>query len=374
MTRILQVVSMSQRFGGLERVVHGLAAGQKNRGHDAHVVSVVPRGGADTPFHEPLRKSGVQLHVVEIHPRDYLAERRAVSELVQRIRPDVVHTQGSRADVVDGGVARRFGVPTVSTVHGFFHTGGLKARLSDRVHALVLARFQAVVAVSRALGADLAARGVPSQRLVVIPNGWYADSPFLSRAEARRALGIPEGALVAGWVARITAQKALDAAIDALGYLRDLPVSLSVVGDGEDRARMEEHARVVGLADRIRWHGARPGAHEIMRAFDLCVLSSLWEGTPIALFEAMAAGVPIVTSTVGGVPDVVSASEAVLVPPSDPRALADGIRGVLEDRDAAARRSAAALRRIETHYGLEPWLDQYDALYERVIGARRRRL
>jgi glycosyltransferase involved in cell wall biosynthesis len=122
-----------------------------------------------------------------------------------------------------------------------------------------------------------------------------------------------------------------------------------------------------GIRDRIRWHGSLPGASRFFAAFDLFVLSSRTEGTPMVLFEAMAAGVPIVAAAVGGVPDVVGPGEALLVPPDAPDALARAVLDARGDRGATAARSAAARRRLQSEFGLEPWLDRYQQVYRSAI-------
>jgi glycosyltransferase involved in cell wall biosynthesis len=105
-------------------------------------------------------------------------------------------------------------------------------------------------------------------------------------------------------------------------------------------------------------------AAALFPAFDMFVLSSRTEGTPMALFEAMAAGVPVVATAVGGVPQVVSPAEALLVPPDDPANLAAGIREVLSNPDAAHARACAARRRLEREFAVQPWLARYDMLYD----------
>jgi len=369
--RILQVAAPA-RFGGLERVVHALATGQRARGHDVQVVSLITPEDADTPFHGPFRDSAVPLHVIELPARAYLRERRAFRELCGRVRPDVVNTHGHRADVIESGVASRLGVPIVSTMHGFFHRGDLRGRITARLQCAALARFDAVIAVSRALADDLHRARVPREIIVPIVNAWHETSPPLSPAAARHALGIPDDALVVGCVGRVTGQKALDVAMAAMGHLRDTAATLSIVGDGEERGSLEARARTLGITDRVRWHGARTNAHELMTAFDVFLLSSRWEGTPIVLLEAMAAGVPVVATRVGGVPDVVSEREAMLVPAEDALGLAAAIRSVLTDRDAADRRARAAELRLRVDFGFERWLDRYDGVYERVVRGRQR--
>jgi len=117
------------------------------------------------------------------------------------------------------------------------------------------------------------------------------------------------------------------------------------------------------VADRVNWHGLVPDAADLYPAFDAWVLSSRTEGTPIALLEAMAARVPVVATAVGGVPDVVSSAEALLVPSEQPRELAAALATVLADRAQAALRAEAAYRRLTEAYSPGGWLDAHVALY-----------
>lgn len=364
---VLQVLAPAA-FGGLEQVVYALARGQSERGHEVHVVSVVSPGDAETPLHAQLRATPASLHVLELPPRAYLRERALIADLCRTLHPHVFHSHGHRPDVVDAGVARRLSIPTVSTMHGFFHAGDFKGRLSEQLQLAAFRRFEAVVAVSRALRDDLVAHGVSAERVTAIPNAWESAGEFMSRAEARRALGIPEADVVVGWIGRVTRQKALEVAIASLGHLPDIPVSLSLIGDGEERSALEELARTSGLERRIRWHGSRDGARVFMRAFDVFLLCSRWEGTPIVLFEAMAAGVPIVATAVGGVPDVVSTVEAHLVPAGDPQGIAAAVRAVVADPESSRLRVAAASRRLEAEFDLTTWLDRYDRVYQGLGG------
>ena len=358
---VLHVVAPCE-VGGLERVVQALATGQTARGHRVCVATVLGTHSADHPFLQALEGTGVELVPLPLGRRAYWRERRVVAGLCRRLRPDVLHTHGQRVDVLDAGVARRLGIPSVTTVHGF--TGGdWKSRLYERLHRRALRRFDAVVAVSRPLGDELARSGVPPGRLHVVPNAWSGRDEPLSRDQAREALAVRAARFHVGWVGRLTEEKGPDVLLAALRLLADLPLVVSVLGDGRERARLETWAGKQGLGERVRWFGNRPEAGRVFPAFDAFVLSSRTEGTPIVLFEAMATGAPIVATAVGGVPDVVSSQEALLVPPDDPAALAEAIRRVSSDPAGAAARARRARERLARDFAVAPWLARYEQIY-----------
>ena len=355
--------------GGLESVVASLAIGQKARGHGVQVVSVVGRGDAEPGLHRRLRAGGVEPVIIEVPPRAYSTERREYGRLFSSLKSDVVHTHGYRPDVLASGVAGRLRIPRVTTVHGF--TGGdWKNRLYEFLQIRAFKRYEAVVAVSRPLEARLRGRGVPGRSLHMISNGYDASQAILSRAEARSALGLPQEANVLGWVGRLSPEKGPDIMVGALAALQQPETVLSIIGDGQERSALEAQARDLGVAAQLRWHGMVPDAGRLYRAFDAFVLSSRTEGTPISLFEAMAAGVPVVATSVGGVPDVLRETEGWLVLPGDAQSLAKTIARALDKRGESRRRSESAHQRVFQVYGLDPWLDQYDRLYRSLLSSR----
>jgi glycosyltransferase involved in cell wall biosynthesis len=326
-------------------------------------------GETPHPFERALGESGPRLLPVRVPPRAYRREARALAEIFARQRPDVVHTHGFRADVQAGRVAGRLGIPRVSTVHGFTG-GGAKVRLYEWLQVRALQRFEAVVAVSRPLASQLAVRGVRPERLHLLRNAWSSAAPLLERARARAELQLPADAFVLGWVGRLSAEKGGDILIEALARSRDLGMLACVIGDGPDRPALESRAAELGLAGRVRWCGIRPDAARLFRAFDAFVLSSRTEGTPIVLLEAMRAEVPVVATSVGGVPDVVGPEDAWVVPPEDPDALATALRELLADSESASRRAAAARRRLDLEFSVDPWLDAYEGIYREVSAPR----
>lgn len=363
---IILHVTAPAEVGGLESVVRMLAHGHQRMGHRVCVAGMFPPSppslGDPHPFLDGLAELGVEVIPIRLPTRAYMRERSAVRRLCATLKPSIVHTHGYRSDVVAGSAARAAGVPIVTTVHGFTG-GGARNRLYEWIQEGAFRRFDAVVAVSRAIAERLERRGVPRERIRILPNAFDPAAGRLDRAAARRVLGIPASDFTLGWVGRLSREKGADVFLDAMAELADDTVHASILGGGPDRADLEQRAIARGIAPRLRWHGTVANAATLFAAFDAFVLSSRTEGIPIVVLEAMAAGTPIVAARVGGVPDMLSDEEAFLVPAEDPRALAAAIAALRANPDEAGRRAAAARRRLERDFALEPWLHRYEELY-----------
>jgi glycosyltransferase involved in cell wall biosynthesis len=156
--------------------------------------------------------------------------------------------------------------------------------------------------------------------------------------------------------------------VRAIAELGDLGLRVVIIGDGPERAGLEALSHSLKLSDRVSFYGTMQDVCHLFPAFDLFVLSSRTEGTPVVLFEAMAANVPVVATQVGGVPDVVrNGQEALLVPPENPLALAEAMRASRNDSEAAERRARVARLRLTKDYSLEPWLDRYEEVYRQLM-------
>jgi glycosyltransferase involved in cell wall biosynthesis len=355
--------------GGLERVVHGLALGTAERGHAVHVVAVLTPEPADAPFLRPFRGTPVHVHEVRLPPgvRHFGAERRAVARLLDVIRPDVVHSHGYRPDILDAGLARRRGIPVATTIHGESFMGGRTA-LYEWLQWRAYRRFDAIVAVSSPLEQTALRRGVPGARIHRIPNAWPGGVTFLAPDEARRKLGLPVEGRVVGWLGRMIPVKGADVFIRAAARLASRDVHVCLIGDGPERAGLEALAKELGLSDRITFTGAHDGGARYLSAFDVFVLSSRSEGTPIVLLEAMSAARPIVATHVGGVPDVLGGDAGLLVPPDHPEAMAQAMALLLDDAAQARNQAARGLERVRSAFSTAEWLTRHDALY-RVLSA-----
>jgi glycosyltransferase involved in cell wall biosynthesis len=167
-------------------------------------------------------------------------------------------------------------------------------------------------------------------------------------------------------------EKGPDVFVESLAIMagQGTDVYASIIGDGPLRSALTARVAELQLSDRVTFHGQTADAHRLYSAFDVFVMSSRTEGTPIVLFEAMAASVPVVATAVGGIPEIVGPVEAALVASEDPHALAAAITASLSDPEQAGARAGAALARLRTDFSSQPWLAAYEALYRRLPATR----
>jgi glycosyltransferase involved in cell wall biosynthesis len=311
----------------------------------------------------------------EISPLDDLRALGALVGLMREFRPDIVHTHLAKAGTLGRLAARIAGVRVViHTYHGTVfrgYFGSLRSRLFLEIERAVARATTRLVAITPGQRRELIAMGIGSEATVVeIPLGLelapFVDAP--SRPEARATLGLTFDEPVIAIVARLVAIKDVGLFLQALARLRSSPTAL-IVGDGEERGRLEALAAALGVASRCRFLGWRRDVRSVYAAADVVVLTSRNEGSPVSIIEAMAAGRAVVCTDVGGVADVVtSGSSGVLVPYGDPDALAASIDGLLRDPDLRQRLGAEARRAVYPRYDVSRLVTDIAALYTSLVG------
>jgi glycosyltransferase involved in cell wall biosynthesis len=321
----------------------------------------------------------------EINPLDDLIALARMVQLVRQLQPDVVHTHMAKAGTVGRLAARICGVPLiVHTYHGhvfhsYFSPGKTRIFLTiERVLGLATHR---IIVVGDGQRDEIASYGVaPLSKLESIPLGLEL-SPFLRADVARGALrcelGLgPEVPLV-GIVARLVPIKAHEVFLEAATRIRaSLPaVQFLVIGDGERRQELERLAQKLHLTASVRFLGWRRDMLCVYADLDVVGLTSLNEGSPVALIEALAAGRPVVSSSVGGVPEVVIHGQTGLtVPAADPAVFAAAVLTLLEDRPLAEKLGAAGRQHVYPRYDSSRLVDDVRKLYLRELATRRRAL
>jgi glycosyltransferase involved in cell wall biosynthesis len=229
------------------------------------------------------------------------------------------------------------------------------------------------LAVAGVIAEILAKAGVPEAKIRVVNSSIdparFADARRRRAevgAEARREIGIPAGAVVIGNVAALAGHKAHGDLLDAMPrVLKELEAArLVIAGDGEERAALERRAVDLGIAERVHFLGFRKDVPRLLAAFDLFAISSRLEGFCNSVLEAFAAGVPVVATNAGGLPEMVKDGETgLLTPVADPPAMAAAIVRLALDRSLGARLAEAGRRLVESEYTVERMVERTAAAY-----------
>jgi glycosyltransferase involved in cell wall biosynthesis len=302
----------------------------------------------------------------------------AVAELVALIRREriaLVHTHLYHANLYGRLAALRADVPVIATVHNTYTRTKLHRRLLNRALAKVTAR---VVAVSDDIRQDLLRHdGIPEDKIATIHNGIDLSRVHstLSRTQARERLGLPEDVFVLGCVARLEEQKGHIYLLQALALLiREAPfmaarLRVLLVGEGRLRGALEKEAAALRLDAMVSFLGTRRDVADILRALDGYVMPSLWEGLSLALLEAMASGLPVIASDVGGVSQVLAgATYAIRVPAREHEALATAIRSLFEEpSERRAKRGAEARQRVRAEFSVQSMVSKVSTLYRETV-------
>jgi glycosyltransferase involved in cell wall biosynthesis len=359
--RVLQVV-LSLHPGGTERLVLDLAS----RLNDVCPTAVccLDDEGA---WASELTAAGIAVTALHRASGFRPSISCGVARAARAHRATVVHAH-HYSPFVYGALARFCGsqARVVFTEHGRLSDAGpsLKRRQANRV----LARFSdATFTVSDNVRQHLVGEGFSPRNVGVIYNGidvgTLPDADM--RAGARRELGAAEDTCIVGTIARLDPVKDLGVLVRAIGGMHDSTV-LVVVGDGPEREALEALARQLGIAHRIRFLGYRSDARRWLAGCDVYANSSVSEGVSLTILEAMAAGLPVVATSVGGTPEVVDDSCGLLVPSRDVDAMAAAISTLARDRPRRTRLAAAARRRVDDRFDLRRMVQAYLDVYIRL--------
>jgi glycosyltransferase involved in cell wall biosynthesis len=258
-------------------------------------------------------------------------------------------------------------VPAVVATFHLFPPGALHRRslLQQRLLGVRVGRG---IAVSQAIGEQVReVLGWPADKVEVIPNGVAADRFREVRdPELRRALAAGADDVVFLTVARLDPQKGLDVLLRAAGSVAG--ARFVIAGEGPERSTLEALAADLGLGEQVVFLGHRVDVPALLAASDGFVLPSRFEGTPIALLEAMAAGKPVVASAIPGTDElVVDGATGLLTPPGDPDRLAAALSRLVADRDLRARLGGAARDRVDTNFSAAECAERVYAVYEELL-------
>jgi glycosyltransferase involved in cell wall biosynthesis len=326
----------------------------------------------DNDFVLACKKAGLEIHI--IHERFLFdpAVIPAIRALVEKFKPDIVQTHAVKSHFLVrlSGINRKR--PWVAFHHGYTWTS-LRTRFYNELDRWSLRAPKRVVTVCRPFALALQAIGVRSERIVVQHNAVksFSPAPAETVARLRQRLGIEEGARVILCVGRLSREKAQSDFIKAAAIERKKNphrnIRYVVAGDGPDRQMLEDLAKAQEIEDWVVFPGQVADLRPFYTMADIAVLPSHSEGSPNVLLEAMAAGLPIIATAVGGVPEIVEhEKQALLVEKKNPAALARSIERLLEDVELSRDLSTAA-RQCIAAYTPEAYRDSVLTLYQSCL-------
>ena len=325
---------------------------------------------------QTLRVRGVATAVFDERSDALLALVKKLVAYFSRQHIQVLHTHGYKAHLLGCVSGRLAGVDRfITTIHGspepFTGTDKLKMSCYTMLNSFAT-RFctDRIITVSNKMRADIAKRAYPP--VDTIHNGIEMTDlgASMSTSEIRHSLGVTPGNLVVGSVGRLVPVKGFGAFLKAGQLVRhELPnVTLLLIGDGPSRTDLMTTAERYGLGEHVIFTGHRSDVLQLISAMDVFVISSLHEGIPTVLLEAMSVGVPVVSTAVGGMPEVIDESSGFLVEPGNPQKLADAICRVLRAPDACRAVVNHAHTKVQNDFSTKRQAAKVHALYMETAG------
>jgi glycosyltransferase involved in cell wall biosynthesis len=370
LTRPLRIVSVMEAstVTGVAKALLAFYKTARSRGWaDVSLITFVrTRAGQEAPsnsFIEAIRSLNFAIDVIPESGAVDLAAWRRLRSIIAAEAPDVIETHAVKSHVLMR-FERRNIAKWVAFHHGYT-TQDLKMRLYNRLNPWALRGADRIITVCGPFRDQLAAAGVPRDRISVIGNAIEASTLPLSAA--------PKNTRTAVAIGRLSAEKGHRYLLSAMAHLRrahpELDARLVLVGDGPERGNLEKQAAELGLREHVRFAGHQTDPQPFYAQANVFVLPSLSEGSPLVLLEAMLARIPIVATTVGGIPETVTQEHsALLVPPEQPVALADAMSRVLTDEALASGLRRNAYAAVTSRHTPEAYCDTLLGIYNGLLG------
>ena len=370
----------SVQFGGSEKVSLSFLLSIDRQLFEIQPICFFRPWETDNFLTKEIRKAGFSVYgiPVSLGKFDYLWFFRRVRMLYALLRRgdfDLLHTHGYAADIVGIPTANILKIPTISTCHGFVDDGW-KLSLYNCLDRIVLRFSDRIIAVSADIERDLTRRGIRSSRIKLIPNATRTDIDYVSffrhRKDTRQCFGLSGADFVLGYVGRLSHEKGLLHLIEAVSLARKAgcPAKLIIIGEGSQKDELRDVAKKEGLEGLVVFAGFQSDVGRFYPAMDALVLPSLTEGTPMALLEAMAYGIPTIASAVGQIPEIIDPGETgILVRPEDPEQLCEKIHFLYNKPSIRNNIAKAAQDKVRSKFDVKQWTKRIETEYIKTISA-----
>jgi glycosyltransferase involved in cell wall biosynthesis len=372
MMRVAVVID-SLKVGGAQRLVAAYASNAA--AHDITPLIISLHRESAPVITDAIRSAGIEIVTLPATSLFSVRRFRQLVQLLEDRKIEIVQTHLIYSNILGSAAARVAGVPVIATLHSTHVRGGWKSKQLKRVEDLVLRQFATrILAVGNMVEAANKTR-YGGRKLDVIPNGIQMPGPVQpeSREQLRRELGSNVSDPIIITVGRFSQAKGYEDMIKAFSLLRDhgkKPVLL-MVGSGNQAESIQAQVDSLNLHESVILAGERQDVPQLLAASDVFASSSHREGLPLAVLEAMMAGLPVVATSVGDIPNVVTEETGVIVPPHQPEQLAAAIEKLLDDPEQRQLMGRAARQRAIHEYSVDAWMKRHVALYEELLSSKR---
>ena len=369
--RILHVIDSGGLYGA-ENMLLTLVAEQVQQGMEPIIASIGDPSCGEKPLETEARHRGLHTETFRMLPGPNIAGALRILRFARLAGIEILHSHGYKGNILFGLMPKSLRrIPMVSTLHGWTRTGGWnKMQLYEYLERLSLHFIDQVVVVNRAMREK-----VRLKSLHVVNNG----IPLMENTIGPKTPLNPQivdfcrGGHTIGAVGRLSPEKGFVVLLDAMHEVAKTnpEARLVILGEGHERSALEAKIKNLGIEERVLMPGYVANARHYLPLFRVFALSSLTEGLPIVILEAMQAGVPIVATRVGGIPEVLKEGEAgKLVPANHAQGLMEGIQELLNDDSLVATITDSARNLLETKYSATSMALNYSRIYDGLVRRR----
>ncbi|MCK5267154.1 MAG: glycosyltransferase family 4 protein [Spirochaetes bacterium] len=367
---IVHTISAHNVFGPEKTIINESLALLKE-GYKVVIILIHRRG--DFPLLARIKQSNIPcFHLVSNFKFNFFAIFKLI-KLLLKTKCNLVHGHGYKADIISLIACKMIGVPIITTMHGWT-AEDCKIRIYEKLQAFFWRFFDLILCVSESYKQKAVSIGIPENKTVVVHNGIIINDYLLSGSEVLKKnflnkYGIPGGHFIVGVVGRLSIEKGhryfVEAALKVLSQEKD--VVFVIIGDGKERKNIEDIIRNSKYSKNFYMLGHISSMQKVYAALDIVIISSLREGLPNALLEAMVCGKPVVSTSVGGIPEIIKNNiNGVMVSPRDSDAIANALLALIRNPEDINRIVVAARRTILEQFTFKARMDKIKRIYEKM--------
>jgi len=370
--KILYVITQAE-MGGAQRYIYDLATSSEAQNYD---ISVAIGESQDKSLINELAKKNITTYQIKhlvrrVSPLNDIWAVFELRKIYKQVKPDVTHLNSSKAGVIGSlanHVITKISYNVVYTVHGwvfnepmnkinkflYWSLEKITSRAKDKI--ICVSEFDYQTALNSKI--------TKAKKLVAIHNGLDSDSiNFLNKDEARKKLNLPTDKIIVGTIANFYKTKGLEYFIKAIGELNNEKIVGVIIGDGNLRPELEILIDQFNLKNKFILLGKIENASNYLKAFDIYISSSLKEGFPYSILEAMSAKLPIVATKVGGVPEMINDKNGILIEAKNYKLLAEKIKYLMSDQSLAREIAEQAEKDVKENFSKEKMIKATFKLY-----------